>query len=71
MTNKLFHVQDSDRPIYVMAPDWQDAVKLWRELVELENGAPEEGERPYDPSGVALIADHDEVFVAPYDDRLL
>lgn len=59
----LFHVQDSDRPLFIIADDMQAAIERWRDVVEYEN----EGERPDWPEGVHYIADDDEIAVAePY-----
>ena len=57
----LYHVQDSDRPMYVLADGWGEAVKLWQDRIRLENEEPDQeyGE-PDQPQGVNLVCDDDE-----------
>lgn len=58
---KLFHVQDSDRPLYIVADDFSAAVTRWRQVILAENeGEFEPGELP-DPDGVSLVCDDDEL----------
>lgn len=33
----LFHVQDSDRPLYVVAKNYGEAEYKWREIIAIEN----------------------------------
>ncbi len=43
-------------PVYVVATDWQDALKAWQRYVADEGDDPSE----YDPDGIQLIAkDHE------------
>ena len=53
----LFHVQDNDRPRYVEANDFQDAVRKWQALIVAENPG-EDCSEPL-PSGVALVDEED------------
>ncbi|MCC7537875.1 MAG: hypothetical protein IT379_16745 [Deltaproteobacteria bacterium] len=51
---KLFRIQDNDRPMHVVAPDWHDAIRVWRrELEECDSSA--------DPLGVELVCDSSEL----------
>ena len=56
----LFQVQDNDRPMYVVADDFQDAFSKWEKVIREENGG-EVGELPlgimYICADVDLIAD--------------
>ena len=53
---KLFNVQDSDRPMFVVATDWQNALDKWKAKVREEN----EGECD-EPQGIQLVCDEDEL----------
>lgn len=55
----LYHVQDPDRPLYVLAPDWIDALRAWQNQIRRENdmGPGEE----FQPTGIQLVARHDEI----------
>ena len=35
--NKLFHIQDPDRPMWVVAVDWSAALEAWRRQVASED----------------------------------
>jgi len=57
----LFLVQDADRPMWVIAESYAEAVRKWRELIAEENGLAEvdvDG-----PTGIQHICDDDE-FIA-------
>lgn len=54
----LFHVQDSDRPLWVVAKDYVDALESWREQIIHEN----EGEVS-EPQGVQHVCDDDELLI--------
>ena len=52
---KLFQVQDLDRPMYVVAVNWQDAIDKWGAKIREEN--PWEPDAEVTPEGVNLICD--------------
>lgn len=52
--SNLYHVQDSDRPMYVVADGWQDAVDRWRAQIAAEN--PDSDCSEDQPDGVTLVA---------------
>ena len=58
---RLFHVKDCDRPMWVVAFDWKDAVEAWKLAIanenEMEAGDVEE------PLGVNFICHNDELIV--------
>lgn len=57
----LFHVQDSDRPLWVVARDYIHAVQKWTAIIREENDL-DAGEECSLPDGVALVCDdHDLV----------
>lgn len=47
----LFHVQDNDRPMYVVADNWQDAISRWQKVIEEEN----EGCAAEQPTGIVFV----------------
>lgn len=55
----LFHVQDSDRPGYVIAMNYSEAESKWREAVAKEN----DGEDMGSPNGIALVCDDSDLIV--------
>ena len=55
---KLFHVQDNDCPMYVLAENWTAAIESWRKHVS--DGTEDE---PAEPQSVHLVADEDEILV--------
>jgi len=48
----LYHVQDSERPMYVIANDYGHAVSLWSRQISSEN----DDETPDPPDGVCMVA---------------
>lgn len=54
----LFHVQDDDRPAYVVADDFTEAIEKWRHAVAADN----DGEC-FGPDGVSMICDDNELIV--------
>ena len=61
MSTKLFRVQDADRPAYVLATDWTQALSKWQQQIIDEN--PEEDCSDTEPDGIALVADADELIL--------
>jgi hypothetical protein len=57
----LFLVQDGDRPMWVIALSFAEAVRKWRELIAEENGCAEADVAG--PTGIQHICDDDE-FIA-------
>lgn len=56
----LFYIQDEDRPGYVFAEDYHQAVKKWIEAVLEENPGEESITLP---KGVQHLADDDEIIL--------
>lgn len=52
----LYHIQDSDRPMWVIAANWQDALEKWKTKIREEN----EGECD-EPEGIQRICDEDDL----------
>jgi hypothetical protein len=68
---RLFHVRDSDRPMWVIARDWHQALQEWQEQIRRENeGDPLDG--PADPDGIDYVCDADDLLLPsqPIDDDL-
>ena len=61
MEKKLFHVQDSDRPMYVVAFTYDDALSKWRRFVAREDDCGEGEIVP--PDGIAFIAESDDLLI--------
>jgi hypothetical protein len=60
VTNNLYLVQDSDLPMYVIADDFQAALSKWQKFAgENDDCDP----LSCIPSGVSLIAEHDELIL--------
>jgi hypothetical protein len=56
----LYHVQDKDRPGYVVAATFHEALFKWGKAVAKENG----NVLSDPPEGVSMICDDDELIVA-------
>lgn len=56
---KLFNVQDKERPMFVVAASFLDALARWTTLIQSENP----GEDIEPPQGVQFIADEDELLL--------
>ncbi len=57
----LFHVQDSDCPMWVKAETYDKAVNKWKDAMAVENGI--EVEEVELPKAVALVAEDDELIL--------
>ena len=55
----LFHIQDDDRPAFVVAENYAKAVGKWQHAIAVEN----DGEPGGLPQGVAHIADDEDIIV--------
>lgn len=57
----LYHIQDGDRPMYVIALSWQGALTAWQNIVAREN----KGTLPFehDPQGISFIADDADIII--------
>lgn len=55
----LYLVQDDDRPLYVLAQDWNDALRGWQLRIRRENDM--EPDEDCQPSGIHLVASADEI----------
>lgn len=51
----LFHVQDTERPMYVVAEDWAQAVESWRRVIRTENDLSPD-DQP-NPDGISRLTD--------------
>jgi len=57
----IYHIQDHDRPVFVLAKSYPEALRKWEAMVAAENEC-----HPYEldaPSGISLIAEYGEVLV--------
>ena len=55
----LFQVQDHDRPLWIIATDFQDALEKWTAVVKVEN----DGEDIGPPLGISWVASDEDVVV--------
>lgn len=55
----LFHIQDADRPAYVVAETYGEAEAKWRAAVANEN----DGDDCGPPQGIALVCDDSDLIV--------
>ena len=55
----LFHVQDSDRPMWVLATNWQQAIQKWKTLIAIENDMI--ASCVEEPLGVNFVCDSSEL----------
>lgn len=55
----LYQIQDPDRPLWVIANDWRDALAKWRVRIRAENEM--KPEETCEPSGISLIAENDDL----------
>ena len=54
----IFHVQDSDRPMYIIAETWNEAVVCWKRIIADENDLAIIDVD--EPLGIQLVCDPDE-----------
>jgi len=57
----LYLIQDSDRPLYIIAKDKNEAENLWKEQIAKENDM-----QPFEVEecdGINKIADNDEILI--------
>jgi len=57
----LYYVQDSDRPLFVLAKTYEEALDKWRDVICKENDCGINEVEP--PNGISLVAEYDEVLV--------
>lgn len=58
---KLYHVQDADRPMYVVASSFQEALDTWTAYIAGENDMKVEDVEG--PNGVSLICNGGDLIV--------
>jgi len=56
---KLFNIQDSDRPMWIIATDFGDAVYRWKQKIADENDMAIE--QVDEPQGCQFVCDEDEL----------
>lgn len=55
----IYHIQDCDRPLFVFAENWTEALDVWKHKIATENDL-----KPHDveePQGITLIAERDDI----------
>ena len=57
----LYQVQDADRPMYVWAKTWMNALNAWKQHIAIENGNMPVSDVE-EPLGIMYVAeDHDVI----------
>lgn len=59
----LYYLQDSDRPLWVVAEDWTAALQKWRKLVKEENDDNDAPDVEYQPQGIQLVCETDDLLL--------
>lgn len=59
--SNLYRVQDSDRPMFVIAQNFQEAIEKWADVIRHENNLPTTEEVL--PEGVNRLCDHHDLIV--------
>lgn len=57
----LFHVQDDERPMFVIASDFAAALVEWTAMVAKENE--DDPDIDYTPQGISHLGDDDEILI--------
>lgn len=57
----LYHVQDNDRPAFVVAFGYPEALQKWRIMVAKENDEP--ADDVTDPKGISFVCGNDELIL--------
>ena len=60
-TQNLYLVQDDDRPMYVLAKSWGEAIRKWMKLIVAEN--PGEQIEEDNASGIQLVAEANDILL--------
>lgn len=62
MKNNLYYIQESDRPMYVIANSYEEAFNKWVKLIRKENNmTPDEEVEP--PLGIQFIAEENDIIL--------
>lgn len=57
----IYHIQDPDRPMWVVAPTYNDALWRWKTVIADENGCTFDDVE--DPQGMAFICGGNELLL--------
>lgn len=60
----LFEVQDADRPLYVFANSWKDALDCWQRVCAQENA--DTHPQDHQPDGIRWMASDTDVMISIY-----
>lgn len=63
--SNLYHVKDNDRPMFVLAGSWGEAVTAYEDMVRSENDL--EPDEDVEILGVDFVASRLDILVAPID----
>jgi hypothetical protein len=62
---RLFHIQDSDRPAYIVATDWQAALTAWWKQIRKENHLLDDDDQQ--PDGINMIGDGELIIISQWN----
>lgn len=62
MKKNLYLVQDSDRPMHVIASSWENAIDRWEVKIRIENNM-EDDDPVESPMGIFLIAEENDLII--------
>lgn len=54
LTKNIYFIQDSDRPMHVIAHTWQKAIDTWKSQIGIENAM--NASEVSEPDGISLVA---------------
>ena len=54
----IYHVQDSDRSCWVLATDWADALRQWKQVIAAENDGDDA-----EPNGIYRVCEDNELII--------
>lgn len=57
----LFQIQDDDRPMWIVAEDWNEALAKWKAQIARENTC--EFEDVAEPKSITLVCEHDDLIL--------
>jgi len=55
----LYHVQDADRPMWVVASNWNAALAKWKHVIAEENE--QKPEEVSEPQGIQLVCEANDL----------
>jgi hypothetical protein len=57
----LFHIQDADRPMFVIDENYKDALEYWREAMAIENEC--QTSEVEEPLGIKFVCSNNDLII--------